>query len=94
MDIGNAIYRARKLRGLKQYELADMVNVSKSTISQIENGTRNAKEKVLSDICISLGVTKEYLLLLAIDKHDFPISDWGSWLKVESYIKARILNLL
>lgn len=38
LDIGNKIRAARKQRGLSQAELARMLSMSRSTISQIESG--------------------------------------------------------
>ncbi len=39
LDIGNKIRSVRKKRGLSQAELARMLSMSRSTISQIESGT-------------------------------------------------------
>lgn len=56
--IGNKISRIRELRGINQKELAEILNVSQQTISNIEN-SEYLKDKKLKDIAKALEVTPE-----------------------------------
>lgn len=53
---------ARKLRGLSQFQLSLMANVSKSALSFFENGRREPSLKSFRSLIIALRVTPEYLL--------------------------------
>ena len=50
----NNIKQARKELGLSQAKLADMVGVSRNTISSIETGQFNPTAKLALIICIAL----------------------------------------
>ena len=62
---GDRLKLALVKRGMNQYELADMVYVSHSTISQYVNGERGKKYAPLVDICKALNVSADYLLGLS-----------------------------
>jgi transcriptional regulator with XRE-family HTH domain len=47
----------RRLRGLTQFDLAEMAKVSQSLISGYENGTRKATWKSLKPIAVALNVS-------------------------------------
>lgn len=50
----NNIKRARKEAGLSQTQLADMVGVSRNTISSIETGQFNPTAKLALILCTAL----------------------------------------
>lgn len=52
----------RKEKGLKQQELADEINVSKSAIGMYELGKRLPPSDVLEKLADFFGVTSDYLL--------------------------------
>jgi transcriptional regulator with XRE-family HTH domain len=62
MNIGKNIKKARKKRGLKQYELATQASVCKTTISLIESGKREPSIKVLMNLSRTLRVSADDLL--------------------------------
>ncbi len=49
-ELGKLIKHRRKVLGLTIRELADLTAMSKTTISQIERGTRNPTFEVLQNI--------------------------------------------
>ena len=55
-DIALALLNARKEKGITQQQLADIVGVSKPTISLMENGKQNITIDLLCRICTALGV--------------------------------------
>jgi len=56
MTIGERIKEARKRKGLKQKELAEMLEVSNGAIPQWENGKRNPKLETIRKIASALDV--------------------------------------
>lgn len=56
MTVGENIKRIRKEKGLKQKDLAEVLNVSEVMISQWENGSRNPKQSTLIKIAKALDV--------------------------------------
>lgn len=50
----NRLREARRARGLSQTELAEMVGVSRNTISSIETGQFSPTAKLALVICIAL----------------------------------------
>jgi len=56
------IKEIRLSRGLKQYELAEILGISKSFLSYIENGKSNIKLSLLLDIALILEVPFQELV--------------------------------
>lgn len=57
----NRLKEARRQRKLSQTQLADMVGVSRNTISSIETGQFNPTAKLALILCIALDKTFEEL---------------------------------
>ncbi len=57
----NKVKEARNKKGLSQSQLADMVGVSRNTISSIETGQFNPTAKLALILCIALDVKFEDL---------------------------------
>lgn len=60
MKIGEKIRIARKQKGYTQYELADRLGISRSTIANYEIERRIPDFKDLQTLSVVLGVTVEY----------------------------------
>ena len=58
--IGKKIQAIRKTRGLSQQQLADLMDVTRSTISNWECGRRHPHINELQDLSNKLNVTLEY----------------------------------
>ena len=54
LELKNRVREARKEAGLSQGELADMVGVSRNTVSSIERGQFNPTAKLALILCIAL----------------------------------------
>lgn len=59
---GDRLRELRKQKGLSQIELADIVGVSKSSISGYEKETRSPKDETIMDFIELFNVTSDYLL--------------------------------
>lgn len=57
--IGKKIVDIRKQKGLKQYELADKIEIEDSALRRIERGNTNCTLWMLWKICIALDITLE-----------------------------------
>lgn len=60
--VGERLKRLRKSKGLKQKELAEIVYVSPSAVSQYENGRSQPSRETLEELARCFGVTVDYLL--------------------------------
>lgn len=62
MNLSNRLTQLRKSRDLTQHELADILNIGKSTIAMYETGKREPNSETLIVIAEYFGVTIDYLL--------------------------------
>ncbi len=74
MNIGNGIKNIRKIRGISQGDLAERINISPSSLSQIENGIKRPTAKNLKKICDALNVPEALIQLYTLDESDVPES--------------------
>ena len=72
MNLGNAIKLARKQRGYKQKELADLCKISPSFLSQIESNQRDMSVSTLEEICKELRFPLPILFFMAVEESDIP----------------------
>ena len=73
--LGERIYEIRKKRKLTQSELAEMVGISNTYLSHIENGSKNMSMDTFIDIVNALGVTADELLIDNIYTGDMLLGD-------------------
>ena len=78
MLLGERIRLLRKQKGLTQQQLANMINVTKVSISCYESGSRTPNLETFVDLVEALGTTPNYLLgrdklLAAEDEEDYKI---------------------
>lgn len=72
MKIGSAIKITRVERGLSQGELAALLEISQTSLSQIENDVKQPSKTTLSKISKVLKVPEVYFYVLSIAKEDVP----------------------
>lgn len=77
---GEKIVEQRKRKGITQQELADALNISRSTLAGYEAENKKPSYKVLVRIAEYFGVTVDYLLR-STDTQDFGICDCGNTIK-------------
>lgn len=73
MTQGERIRELRKEKGLTMEQFGEKIGVTKSTISNIENGNRNATEHMIKSICREFGV--DYIWLTTGEGEMFVESD-------------------
>ena len=61
-DLGEKIKIIRKRRGLKQGDLAKVLNITRSQISNLEKGRRNLNLKQLNTLCTYFDIDMSYFL--------------------------------
>lgn len=69
-EIGNRIRMYRKESGLTQEQLADKINVTKSRVSNWEQGINRPDADILADICRALNVSPSSLLDVRLSADD------------------------
>lgn len=62
MEQGERIKELRKALNMTMEQFGDKIGVTKSTISNIENGNRNATEHMLKSICREYNTNYDYLV--------------------------------
>lgn len=77
---GEKILEQRKRKGITQQELADALNISRSTLAGYEAENKKPSYKVLVRMAEYFGVTVDYLLR-STDTQDFGICDSGNTIK-------------
>lgn len=69
-EIGSRIRMYRKESGLTQEQLADKINVTKSRVSNWEQGINRPDADILADICRALNVSPSNLLDVHLSADD------------------------
>lgn len=84
--IGQNLKTLRKINNLTQPEFADIVGISRNSLSRYENGTSSISTELLDRICQKFNVS--YVEIVGEDKMLTPVEDYQLTLKVE-VIKER-----
>lgn len=71
MKLGKTIKDIRRRRGMTQKKLAFIVGISRTSLSQIENGVRPGKD-TLKDICDALHTPESLLYTYSMEREDVP----------------------
>lgn len=70
--IGARIQQRRKELNIKQYQLAELLDISNNHMSAVENGREKPSLELLMSICEQLNVTPDFLLLGCIRANNVP----------------------
>jgi len=62
MELGKKVYYARKMKGWSQTDLAQMVGMTKASISSLESGRNNPSPKNAKKLSEALNIPMEYLV--------------------------------
>ncbi len=76
VELGKRIKGLRRLKGFTQQELAERINVSVSSLSNMERGIRKPKPFLLENIARALDVPPEELFLVRTEQDN--LSETGS----------------
>ena len=66
--IGRMFQEARKEKGMTQHQLADMADLSRNYISDIENGRYSPSAETLFRICSILEINLNKLIMTALQE--------------------------
>ncbi|MEP7168856.1 MAG: helix-turn-helix transcriptional regulator [Bacteroidota bacterium] len=72
MNIGKAIKELRKKKGISQIDFAKSCDITQTSLSLIETGTKRPSPATLKKICLVLEIPEMYLYLLSADESDVP----------------------
>jgi transcriptional regulator with XRE-family HTH domain len=72
MNIGKAIRQLRKDKNLSQKELADLIEISQNSLSQIEIGSKRPNPQTMKRICKVLNTSESMLYILSVEEKDVP----------------------
>jgi transcriptional regulator with XRE-family HTH domain len=68
--IGDSVYRLRNLKGLTQYELSELLGVSKTTIWNWEQNISSPRGENLSKLCVFFNLTFEEFMSETYEKNN------------------------
>lgn len=90
--VGKTIQEIRKVRGLSQKELAEMVGTSQAYISALERGKQNPSMDTYIKIAEQLKVPREVLEVLSLDLEKIPeerrVEYMELFLKMKSFFRS------
>jgi len=70
-EIGNRIKKYREARRLSQKELAEILGISNSRVSNWEQGVNRPDADMLADICVALKVSPSELLDVRLTDEEY-----------------------
>lgn len=90
--IGNAVFKVRQERGLRQEDLATLTGLSTNTLSNIEKGRTNPRVKTVIKIAEGLQVTVDYLWQRSRGFYGFiPTENAGAVYQILEALKEAVL---
>ena len=89
--IGDNIKALRKAQGLTQPEFAEILGISRNSLSRYENGSSSVSTELIDKICQKFNVS--YVDIVGEEKMMTPVEDYQLTLKIE-IVKERGANLL
>ncbi|HEC80456.1 MAG: hypothetical protein B6D57_00190 [Candidatus Coatesbacteria bacterium 4484_99] len=75
LSVGEKISKLRKDKRLTQSELAEMLDISKGYLSQIETGVRHPSLKIMKQLSVIFGVPVEYFIYENAEVNDSDIPE-------------------
>lgn len=71
-SFGSRVKKRREALGYKQFELAELLDVTPNHLSAIENGKAKPSYDLICSICEQLNVTPDYLFLGNLHSNNVP----------------------
>ena len=94
MNLGNTITHLREQKGMKQGQLADILGISQTYLSQIENNKKTPNIPLLEKIGSEFSTPLPLLFFLSLDEKDIPPKKRGDFKKLNPLIRDFIGNLI
>lgn len=60
--VGNRVHDLRISYGLKQSQLAEIIDISDNFLSEIENGKKGMSQETIYKLCSKLSVSADYII--------------------------------
>lgn len=70
-EIGSRIKKYREAQGLSQKQLANLLHISNSRVSNWEQGINRPDADMLADICLALNISPSELLDVRLNPEEF-----------------------
>src|SRR5688572_3761138 len=72
MNLGHAIKKLRTSKSIAQGDLATIVGISQTSLSQIEKGTKRPSAKNMKKISSALNIPEAVIYLYSLEEADIP----------------------
>lgn len=90
MKLGTVIKDLRIKSGYKQFEFAEMCNLSATYLSQIETNAKEPNMSTIRDIAAKLNVPLPILFYLALDENDISDNKKEAFKMIDQPVKSLI----
>ena len=94
MNLGKTISQLRENRKLKQADFADVLAISQTYLSQIENNRKIPNISLLEKVSEKLGIPLPFIFVLALDEKDIPKNKEEHFRILEPLLKNFVLELI
>ena len=92
MNVGIAIRKLRKKRGLSQSMLAEKAKLTQATLSKIERGKRPS-DQTLKSLSAALEVPESLIYVMGIEKADVPTHKQDLYEKLFPVIQTMVFQI-
>lgn len=90
MKIGTTIKEMRLKAGLKQFELANLCNITPTYLSQIESNIKEPNISTLKNICTNIKTPLPILFYLSLDDSDISEHKKEAFKLIDQPVKSLI----
>ncbi|WP_276485768.1 helix-turn-helix domain-containing protein [Paraflavitalea pollutisoli] len=94
MNLGKTITTLRQKKNLKQTEMADMLGITHTYLSQVENNHKTPNVALLEKIAKTLNTPLPFLFFFAVDEKDIPEHKAAHFRMIEPLIKQFLTDLM
>jgi len=94
MNLGNTVTHLRERKQLKQGQLAGLLGITQTYMSQIENNKKIPNMSLLEKIATELSTPLPFLFFLSLDESDIPENKRQDFKLMEPGIKKYIGELM
>lgn len=94
MNLGKTISQLRERKGLNQGKFAEILSITQSYLSQIENNKRLPNMALLEKISTELSTPLPFIFFLSMDEKDVPENKRPHFKALEPVIKKFIGELI
>lgn len=93
MNIGTAIKELRKKKKLSQVELAELCDMTQTSLSQIESGSRKPNSETMKKLTTFFNVPEILIYMLATELSDIPEAKRDMFQKVYPSLRNMLVSI-